>query len=331
MATLADIGERDAIRMVQKILGRRAQEAARLDDAAVVRLKDGATSELVATTDTLTFASHLLPGTPLRLFGYFCCAVSISDLAAMGAKPHGMLLAVGLPATTAVGDLEDLTLGFRMACNQLDFDVWGGDLKEAPTPHITGTAMGTVPRGKALRRGRGIKAGWPVATTGFLGRAAMGALLAKRGDAVGFEMVYLIEPRVGAGLAAVDAGGPIACIDSSDGLSASLLHLCASNPGVGFEVDAGELPVYPGLRKEAGPVKALELALDGAGDYELVFCAPPRTLDRLKDELSDLRIPLTRIGKAVAEEGLFLIRDGAREAMGLRGFEHFRTPVTGTG
>ncbi len=331
MATLADIGERDAIRMIQKILGRRAQEAARLDDAAVVRLKDGATSELVATTDTLTFASHLLPGTPLRLFGYFCCAVSISDLAAMGAKPAGMLLAVGLPATTAVGDLEDLTLGFRMACNKLDFDVWGGDLKEAPTPHVTGTAMGTVPRGKALRRARGIKPGWALATTGFLGRAAMGALLAKKGDAVGFEMVYIIEPPVEAGLAAVKVGGPIACIDSSDGLSASLLHLIASNPGIGFEVDGGALPVYPGLRKEAGREKALELALDWGGDYELVFCAPARTMERLKDELSGLRIPLTRIGQAVGEGGLFLSQEGVRAKMGLRGFEHFRTPVTGSG
>jgi len=331
VATLADIGEREAIQIIQKILGRRAKEAARLDDAAVVRLPRGAAAELVTTTDTLAFSTHLLPAAPLRLFGYFACAVSISDLAAMGATPRGMLVALGLPRTTAVGDLEDLALGFRSACNKLDFDMWGGDLKEAPAPYVTGTAVGTVARGRAMRRARGIRPGWTVAVTGFIGRAAFGALRAKKGDALGHELVYNFEPRVDAGAAAAAIGGQIACIDSSDGLTASLIHLAGVNPGVGFELDASALPLQPGLRKEAGPEQGLNLALDWGGDYELVFCAPPRTAERLKESLRELRVPLTAVGRAVAGDGLYLVRDGSRESLGLRGFEHFKTPMAGPG
>lgn len=324
MATLADIGERAAIRKVQEILGKRGAEAARLDDAAVVKLPGAPTHEVVTTTDTLALSTHRLEGTSMRLFGYFACAVSISDLAAMGARPRGMLLAVGMPRTAPEGDLLDLALGFRAACNRLDFDVWGGDLKEADAAYVTGTAIGTVAKGKALRRARAIKPGWVVGVTGFLGRAAFGAAIAKKGDALGFDLVYNFEPRVEAGAVAASLGGQIACIDSSDGLSASLLHLAGVNPGVGFELERGSLPVQPGLRKEVGPAKALEQALDGGGDYELVFCAAPKTFGRLKEALRGRRIPLTAVGKAVGEEGLFLAHESGRERLGMRGYEHFK-------
>ncbi len=309
---------------MQKILGRRAREAAKLDDGAVVRLKDAAKVEVVTTTDTLSFSTHRLAGAPLRLFGQFACAVSISDLAAMGATPRGMLMAVGLPRDTAVGDLEDLALGFRSACNRWGFDIWGGDLKESPAPYVTGTAVGTVPRGRALRRARAIRPGWTLGVTGFVGRAAFGAALAKRGDAVGFDLVYGFEPRVEAGARASALGGAVACIDSSDGLVASLRHLCAVNPAVGFEVDKGLLPVYPGLRKEVGPEEGLRLSLEWGGDYELVFCAPPSTFERLKAALRGTGAPLCAIGKAAADEGLFLVDEGARTRIESRGWESFR-------
>lgn len=324
MATLADLGEREAIRRVQAVLGKRAAEAARLDDAAVVKMPGAPGQELVTTTDTLALRTHRLPGTSLRLFGYFACAVSVSDLAAMGAKPRGMLMALGLPRETPEGDLLDLALGFRAACNKLDFDIWGGDLKEADAAYVTGTAVGTVAKGRALRRARGIKPGWPVAVTGFIGRAAFGASIAAKGDAMGLELVYNFEPRVEAGQAAAALGGQIACIDSSDGLTGSLLHLAAVNPDVGFVLDAGGLPIQPGLRKEAGPSTGLAMALDWGGDYELVFCAAPRTMDRLKEEMRSRKIPLTIVGAATEDDGLFLDRDGKRERLGLRGFEHFK-------
>jgi thiamine-monophosphate kinase len=324
MATLADVGERKAIELVQAILGARAKEAAKLDDAAVIRVPQADRSDVVTTTDTLSFALHRLPGAPLRLFGYFACAVSISDLAAMGARPLGMLVALGLPRDTRVGDLEDMALGFRMACNRADFDIWGGDLKEAEAPYVTGTAFGTVARGRALRRAAGIEPGWTVGVTGFVGRAAMGASLASRGDAMGHELVYGIEPRVAESQAAAAAGRKVACIDSSDGLSASLLHLAKANKGVGFEVDWNQLPLQPGLRKEVGPQRVEHAALDWGGDYELVFCAPPRVFERVRAAIRKVGTPLTPIGQAVGQPGMFLHRDGYRALWQGRGYEHFK-------
>jgi thiamine-monophosphate kinase len=330
VATLADVGERRAIDLVQKILGRRAREAARLDDAAVVRVPRASERDLVTTTDTLSFSTHRLKGTPARLFGYFACAVSISDLAAMGARPLGMLLALGLPRATAVGELEDLALGFRAACNKLDFDVWGGDLKEADAPYVTGTAFGVVSRGRALRRARGVKPGWKVGVTGFVGRAALGAALASRGDAVGFELVYLIEPRVPEGQAAARVSAKAACIDSSDGLAASLHHLSRANGGVGFEVDAGKLPLQPGLRKELGVEVAQAAALSWGGDYELVICSPPKAFGAVGRAMARLGTPFTEVGRAVEGGGLFLVRDGVRRPIEHLGYEHFKSVPTGT-
>ena len=323
MATLTDIGERKAIDMIQKILGRRAKEAARLDDAAVVRVPGAGKRDLVTTTDTLSFSTHRLKGTPARLFGYFACAVSISDIAAMGARPLGMLVAMGLPRSTAVGELEDLALGFRTACNKLDFDIWGGDLKEAQAPYVTGTAFGVVDRGRALRRACGVKPGWKVGVTGFVGRAAFGAAMASRGDAVGYELAYMIEPRVPEGRAAARLTGKVACIDSSDGLAASLHHLSRANGGVGFEVDSGKLPLQPGLRKELGVEGALRAALGWGGDYELVLCASPKVFGDLTRAMARVGTPFTEVGRSVAGGGLSLVQDGGRKPLEPTGYEHF--------
>lgn len=324
MEQLRDVGERRAIAAVQGILGPRGREASKGDDAAVVRSPKRPGSDLVATTDTITYALHRFPGTPLRLFGYYACAVSVSDLAAMGATPRGMLIAVGLPPQTPFGDLKDLALGFRKAADQLGFDVWGGDLKQAPTEHITATALGEVPRGRAIRR-RGAKPGWTVGVTGFVGRSAMGAHLAAKGDAVGFDMLYGFRPRVGAGRVLSQLTTSVACLDTSDGLSSSLDLMVKAAPGVGMEVDWNSLPLQPGLRKAVGLDRVEEVALHWGGDFELLVACPPRLFSRAKRELASEGCPLTAIGRVNDKPGLWLSRDGSTRDLPVRGFEHFRS------
>jgi thiamine-monophosphate kinase len=322
--TLADLGERKAIAAVQEILGARGKEAAKLDDAAVVPGPSKPGAQVVATTDTLTYQLHRLPNTPLDLFGYYACAVSISDLAAMGARPRGMLIAVGLPPATAIGDLKDLALGFRRAADRLGFDVWGGDLKQAPHPHITTTAIGEVAKGRALRRGRGVKPGWIIGVTGFVGRAAMGARMAQRSESLGFELVYDLPSRVAEGRAAAATSTRIAAMDSSDGLSVVLSQLSQLN-GIGFDVEPSALPVQPGLRKEMGVEEALNAALHWGGDFELVLCAPRDVFEALRKKFARMDTALTPIGVAVKGAELTLIKGGGRQALPVGGFEHFKT------
>jgi len=321
---LGDVGERRAIASVLSILGPRGREAAKGDDGAVVRATRAPGAALVVTTDTLTYALHRFPRAPLRLFGYYACAVSISDLAAMGARPRGMLIAVGLPAETPFGDLKDLALGFRRAAERLGFDVWGGDLKEAPSEHITTTALGEAPRGRALRR-RGARPGWTVGVTGFVGRAAMGAHLAARHDPVGFEMLYAFEPRVEAGRALAALTRSAVCMDTSDGLSASLGELARASPGVGFEVERERLPVQPGLRKAIGVERAHDATLHWGGDFELLIAAPPRVFARARADLAARGCPLTAIGRTTECGGLALLAGGVRREIAVAGFEHFRS------
>lgn len=321
---LSDVGERRAIDAVRGILGPRGREASKGDDAAVVRVPKRPDCDLVATTDTITYALHRFPTAPLRLFGYYACAVSVSDLAAMGALPRGVLIAVGLPPQTPFGDLKDLALGFRRAADRLGFDVWGGDLKQAPCEHITTTAVGEVRRGRALRRA-GAKPGWWVGLTGFVGRSALGAHLAAKGDAVGFDMLYRFKPRVEEGQALSAATRSAVCMDTSDGLSSSLDLLAKASPGVGVELDWGSLPVQPGLRKAVGLERVEDVVLHWGGDFELLVAMPPRVFGRAKEELASLACPLTRIGRVTERPGLFLVRDGRTKSMPVGGFEHFRS------
>jgi thiamine-monophosphate kinase len=320
--TLADVGERRAIASVQGILAARGREAAKGDDGAVVRVPRAPGARLVVTTDTLTYALHRFPGAPLRLFGYYACAVSISDLAAMGATPRGMMIAVGLPPQTPFGDLKDLALGFRRAADRLGFDVWGGDLKQAPTEHITTTALGEVARGRALTR-RGARAGWTLAVTGFVGRAAMGGQLAARGEAEGFEMLYGFQPRVREAKAVARLAPSAACIDTSDGLSAALDQLARATPGVGFVVDAAQLPVQPGLRKAMGVDRSLEVVLHWGGDFELLLALPAPALEPARTALARMGCPLTAIGRVTRGGGLRLLGPQGERELPVRGFEHF--------
>ncbi len=325
---MGDVGERRAIASVQGILGPRGREAAKGDDAAVVRVPRGPGSDLVASTDTITYALHRMAGAPLRLFGYYACAVSVSDIAAMGALPRGMLIAVGLPPQTPFGDLKDLALGFRSAADRLGFDVWGGDLKQAPTEHITTTAIGEVTRGNALRR-RGARPGWTLGLTGFVGRAAMGAHLAAKRDPVGFDMLYQFPPRVEEGRTLGATARKAVAIDTSDGLSTSLAQLARANDGVGFEIDLSALPVQPGLRKAVGLDRAEDVVLHWGGDYELLVAMGPRAFPKAREELGALGCPLTPVGRVTASPGLWALRDGRRSALEVRGFEHFRSAPGG--
>jgi thiamine-monophosphate kinase len=321
---LSDVGERKAIASVLSILGPRGREAAKGDDAAVVRPASREGRVLVASTDSVSYALHRFEGTPLRLFGYFACAVTVSDLAAMGAVPRGMLIATGLPAHTPFGDLKDLALGFRRAADQLGFDVWGGDLKESPTEHITTTGVGEAARGHVLRRA-GAKAGWTLGLTGFAGRAAMGAHLARLGDAVGFDMLYGFKPRVEAAHEFASLTRSAVAIDTSDGLSSCLDQLARANPGRGFEVEWSALPLQPGLRKAVGLERVVDVALHWGGDYELLVAAPPRVFARAHQAMADVGCPLTAIGRVTGAEGLRLVHEGRVVPLQVGGYEHFRS------
>jgi thiamine-monophosphate kinase len=279
------------------------------DDAAVLRARPG--EDLVVTTDALVEGVHFRFATQgARTIGARALAVNLSDLAAMGARPLGALLAFAAPRELPVRSALDLVrglvaLGRRHACPLV-----GGNVARAKETSLTVTALGAVARGRALRRSAA-RPGDRILVTGSLGGAALALARAERGGA---RIRAVPEPRLRAGRILARTPGVGACIDLSDGLLADLGHVLEAS-GAGAEVDVASLPATRGFGAACRRLglDAEELLLVGGEDYELLFTVRPGfpRASRLA----------RRLGLAVTEIGVV-----TRRGLRLRGAKRPRRP-----
>ena len=324
------------------------------DDAAVIR-NGRAGSDLVVTADLLVEGVDFrLSTTTPRLLGHKALAVSLSDVAAMGARPRFALLSVGAPARVWAGSfLDEFYEGFFALADQYGVALVGGDVSrtgarrakadEAPLV-VDSVVLGEVRRGRAVTRS-GARPGDLIFVTGALGGAAAGLRLLeegrrlkagtaadKRRDATGGSgglsdaRRSLIlrqlrpEPRVEWGQHLGEHRLATSMIDLSDGLSSDLAHLCRES-GVGARLDASRIPVDPHAAR-AYPDDALGLALDGGEDFELLFTAAPRRARLLPAEVEG--VPVTCVGEVTDRAGEVLLVEGGRgRAFKPSGFAHF--------
>lgn len=313
------------------------------DDAAVIRQRSG--FDTVITTDLLVEGVdfdlerfHMSP----RDLGHRALAVSLSDIAAMGARPSMCLLSVGVPRARWESDfLEQLYEGVFALAARHSVSVIGGDISRTPRHVVVDSVvLGETRRGRAVLRA-GARPGDQIFVTGSLGGAAAGLRLLQEGsdpngsDRRSRARRQLIRrqtrptPRVEWGRLLGERRLAAALIDLSDGLSSDLSHLCAES-GVGAFIESALLPLDPSL-KAAGfdDEEALRLALDGGEDFELLFTARPRDASKLPDEVEGVRV--TRVGEVTGERGKSrLLRDGRARPLRPGGFEHFkrrRTPL----
>jgi thiamine-monophosphate kinase len=305
------------------------------DDAAVVTPDRGALD--VLTTDALVDGVHFdLRLVPPEAIGHRALAVSLSDLAAMGAQPRVALLSLVLPGTLPAATVDGLLDGLLALAATHRVALVGGNIARTPGPLVVDvTAVGSVSRRRILRRS-GARPGDEVFVTGTLGDGAVGwralaaagseSLAAARGAASAVARYLRPEPRIRAGLVIGRNRAATSCIDLSDGLADGVRQIAAAS-GVGITIDAGAVPVGDDVgrwsARQGG--EALELALSGGDDYELLFTARPSHRGRLRTVRRQLgALPLTRIGTVTREQEV-LLRDATGRTRGLTGgFEHFR-------
>jgi thiamine-monophosphate kinase len=264
------------------------------DDCAVLPL--GGTI-LVATTDMLHTKTDFLKGMTDWQCGWMAIAVTLSDIASMGAAPRYILLAVGLDRAVR---LRPIMEGAKACCDRYRAELVGGDIDSHDELTLVSTGLGTVEPEHLVRR-RGSREGDLVCVTGVLGLAQAAIEGYDRYRKALFEP----QPRVAEGQI-LGRSGATSMMDISDGLALSLHDLTLANP-CGYRIDSAMVPVIGDIPSE----KALDLALYGGGDYELLFTIPA---DRLPVE----GVPLHVIGRVVREPGVFL--DGVR--MERRGYQH---------
>ncbi|MGG5885505.1 thiamine-phosphate kinase [Falsiroseomonas sp. HC035] len=293
------------------------------DDAALLDPPPGRT--LVLAADAMVAGVHFLPDDPPDAIARKLLRVNLSDLAAMGAVPLAYLVTTAFPR----GVTQDWIAGFAagLAADQAEFGValLGGDTVATDGPACFSlTILGHVAPGTALRR-LGARVGDDAWVSGSIGDGALG-LLALTGrlpaDAELADRYRLPRPRLGLGQALV--GLARAAMDVSDGLVQDFGHL-ARAAGCGVEIRTGAVPLSGPARAALAADPALRARiLTGGDDYELAFAADPADADRVRAAGLAAGVPVARIGRFVAGEGVRVL-DGAGESVQLpgSGWSHF--------
>ncbi|HEY2964461.1 MAG TPA: thiamine-phosphate kinase [Pyrinomonadaceae bacterium] len=308
------------------------------DDAAILRSTAG--SETVITADLLVEDIDFRRTTaPALLLGHKALAVSLSDVAAMGARPRWSLISIGLPEEVWQTEFADQFYeGLANLANRYDVKLIGGDTSRTTEKIVIDSiVVGECNIGQAVKR-VGAEPGDQIFVTGSLGGAAAGLRLIERGahlaeqnladdDSQKIDHVLLRqlrpEPRVGWGIVLGEERLASAMIDISDGLSSDLNHLCTAS-GVGALIESTLLPIDHQVVELCGrrALDPLQLALHGGEDFELLFTVKPGDVGRLPRRVDGVEI--TCVGE-VREKA-----DGVKIAEGPRiwelnpgGWKHF--------
>ena len=281
------------------------------DDAAALRVDDGC--ELIVSTDTSTAGVHFPDDLFPEDIAYKSVAAAASDLAAMGASPLGMTLAIALPEHDALW-LHGFSQGLAAASSDFDLPLIGGDTTRGLLS-ITVTVMGQCAIGQKLLRS-GASPGELLCVSGTLGDSAFGLSMLQgkeRGLDIEFEDQEYLLSRFSRPASRISLGRDLlgqasSCIDVSDGLLADATHI-ADASGCKLVIDSANLPLSEALVASVGRERALALALTGGEDFELLFTLP---------ESKSLPDGCTVIGAVEAGEGIVCDQAVERE-----GYDHF--------
>ena len=331
--TLAALGERGLIARLRQRLPTPGPDllVGIGDDAAAIRWGEGT---LLLTTDTLLEGVHFRRSTAtLRDIGAKAIAVNVSDIAAMGGEPCYALLALALPPTLGVAEVDELYAGIQDMASRHGVTVVGGDTCAAPDGVVLSVTLVGRVVGAPLRR-NGARPGDAILVTGTLGASAAGLALLERGpgglapavvDAV-VRPHRVPTPRLAESALIRASGWATAMIDLSDGLATDLGHI-ATESRVGARVDVDALPVSEATRAAAVALGAdpIGWAISGGEDYELLFTAAPDHAAALARHVTERTgTPVRRIGEIrPPDEGVqFLERLGHPRPVA-PGFDHF--------
>ncbi len=322
MKTLGTLGEREAIRIIDRIVKSDA-EVGIGDDCAAIDMGD---RFLLVTTDMMAPKTHIPKGMSPYDVGWSIVAVNLSDIAAMGGRPLAVVTAIGMTRGHPIEYLEQIVDGMNDCVRHFGTSIVGGDTKEHEILTLCGTAVGEVARDRILLR-KGARPGDIVAISGELGKAGAGYYSLKRNLSLEEAETALKRPRprLKEAAALADAGFVTSCMDISDGLSSSIFELARSS-GLTYEIDYSRVSKAKEVELAFHDLERQKsLILNFGNDYELLFTVKREAETDLANLASEIGCPLTVIGKVTSGEENILIDSGKREKLENRGYEHFRS------
>jgi thiamine-monophosphate kinase len=323
------IGEKQLIAQVRGMAAGGRDSAVRTgigDDCAVLRIPAhaGRSDDVLVTTDFSLQGIHFRRDwhSPESV-GHRCLARGLSDIAAMGGEPVAAFLSLALPRALLQNWVPRFAKSLIGLAQRYGVTLAGGDTAESPGGILADiVVVGTVPRGRALLRS-GARSGDLIYVSGELGGSAAAVAEMRKNskrklNPRRYPRHFFPEPRIRLGRILRESGLATAMIDTSDGLSTDLAHICEES-GVGAEILSAAIP-RASIGKPAREVD-LEFALHGGEDYELLFTAPPRK--RIPARIAG--VPITKIGRITRGRKVVLLnRAGNSSGLEPQGWEHFR-------
>jgi thiamine-monophosphate kinase len=321
---LADLGERAAIRRIAEILTKGTNSRGIGDDCATIDLGK---EYLLVTTDMMYQQTHIPAQMTSYQIGWFLVAINLSDIAAKGGIPLGLVLSFGLPKKISELFFKELIKGADACAVAFGTTIVGGDTKETQEITLCGTAFGTVKKDQFMSR-TGAHPGDVVAVTGTLGKAGAGyyALKYRGSEKKLFKAFLEPVPKLKEGQLLAKQHSVTSSMDISDGLSASLYQLQEIN-NVGFEIKKNALPLASELcfliDKNHG-IDPYSIALHFGGDYELLVTMSVEAVEKAQKSLKKHGANLTVIGTVTKKKNIVLFDGKNKRILENKGYEHFK-------
>ncbi len=329
--TSGDLGERKLIQLIRRYLTVMPDLPVPFgDDVSALNIGKGRVA--VLKTDMLVKNTDVPRGMSLWQAARKAVVMNVSDFAAKGAEPSALLVSLGLPQDVMQKDVEEIARGLNTGAREYGAYVIGGDTGETPDLVVAILLFGTAKRKELVLRS-GAREGDIVAVTGFFGKPAAGLRLLTGGYAASKELrevllrsVCMPNARLCEGLSLCRSRALSASIDSSDGLAWSLYELALMSK-VGFLID--NVPVANEVHRfaEFNRIDALELALYGGEEYELVVTVKPKRWAKAEMAVKAVGGRLLPIGKATGDNQVMLKMDGEKRHIEARGWEHFKSKI----
>ena len=334
---IGNIGETRLIKLIEELILKKTGKVLLNDDSFFYNLKEESLEHhIVLNSDMLVSSTDAPPQMSAYQIGRKSVIMNVSDLIVKGVKPKGIIISLGLPKSLREVNFIELITGIIDCCIKFNLDYIGGDINETKELIINPTVFGFKKPSEIIYR-KGIKPGDILVANNKFGLTGVGfdILLNKKGNLEDFKkykrsIKSVLEPEI-SGIAAFilsERKISVSGIDSSDGLSKSLLDLMLTNPNLGFKIFFNEELIDSEAFQYADEfnISLEEVVLNGGEEFIHLF-----VID-LEDYLSARKVirakggKIIKIGQVISDKGIFILKDGKVNELSGHGFEHFSKP-----
>ncbi|TFG29832.1 MAG: hypothetical protein EU532_02445 [Promethearchaeota archaeon] len=332
---IGNLGEIELINLIEELILKKTGKTLLREDSFFFDLKNNKPeNDLILNSDMLVSTTDVPPQMSLYQIGRKSVIMNISDLLVKGIQPQGIVISLGLPRELEQKDFINLMKGIIDSCINFNLDYIGGDINETKEIIINPTIFGFKNISNVIFR-KGLKIGDILIANNKFGLTGVGfdILLNKKSDINGFSsykrsIMSVLEPQISGNEAFVLSKNNFATssIDSSDGLTKSLIDLMLSNPGCGFVISFDEVLIEPEAFRYSQQynIPLEPLVFNGGEEFIHLFTINPDKFESAKKLITDNGGQILNIGKVISEEKIYFLKENKKFELKSHGYEHFR-------